>query len=75
VLMVREAPLHIGHIRNMAAVTEAGGIIMPPVPAFYQRPASIGDMVDHMVARTLDLFDISVPGFPRWGEEADEPFR
>ena len=72
VLMVRETPLHLGHIRNMAAVTEAGGIILPPVPAFYQRPSSIEEMVDHMVARALDLFGLEVPGFPRWGEGAGE---
>lgn len=65
VLMVRETPLNLAHLRNMTAVTEMGGIIFPPLPAFYHRPASIEEMVDHTVARVLDLFGISVPG-PQW---------
>jgi 4-hydroxy-3-polyprenylbenzoate decarboxylase len=69
VLMVRETPLHIGHIRSMAAVTEAGGIICPPVPAFYTRPRSLEDMVDHMLGRVLDLFDIEFEGTRRWKAE------
>ncbi|WP_349618480.1 UbiX family flavin prenyltransferase [Azotobacter salinestris] len=69
VLMVREAPLHAGHIRNMLAVTELGGIIHPPVPAFYTEPQSIADIVDHSVARALDCFGLEVPGLPRWGED------
>lgn len=68
VLMVRETPLHLGHIRNMAAVTEMGGIIAPPAPAFYTRPQSIDDMVDQGVGRVLDLFDLDTGDFPRWGE-------
>jgi 4-hydroxy-3-polyprenylbenzoate decarboxylase len=68
VLMVREAPLHAGHIRNMLAVTESGGIIHPPVPAFYTKPTSIEDIVDHSVARALDCFGLEVPSLPRWGE-------
>jgi 4-hydroxy-3-polyprenylbenzoate decarboxylase len=68
VLMTREAPLHAGHIRNMLAVTEMGGIIHPPVPAFYTKPASIDEMVDHMVARALDAFGLDVKSLPRWGE-------
>jgi 4-hydroxy-3-polyprenylbenzoate decarboxylase len=67
VLMVRETPLNLAHIRNMEAVTLMGGVIFPPVPALYQRPASIEQMVDHTVARVLDLFGISVPDVPRWG--------
>ncbi|WP_122974710.1 UbiX family flavin prenyltransferase [Comamonas thiooxydans] len=67
-LMVRETPLHIGHIRSMAAVTEAGGIICPPVPAFYTRPKSLTDLVDHTVGRVLDLFDIDFKGTHRWSE-------
>jgi 4-hydroxy-3-polyprenylbenzoate decarboxylase len=66
VLMLRETPFHIGHIRNMATVTEAGGIIYPPVPAFYARPNSIAEMVDHTLARVLDLFDIDVGKAHRW---------
>ncbi|MGD9508375.1 MAG: UbiX family flavin prenyltransferase [Geminicoccaceae bacterium] len=69
VLMVRETPLHLGHIRNMLAVTEAGAIVMPPVPAFYARPASLEDMVTATVARALDLFGIETGAVPRWGEE------
>src|ERR1700694_5719469 len=68
VLMVREAPLHAVHIRNMLAVTESGGIIHPPVPAFYTKPRSIEDLVDHSVARALDCFGLEVPSLPRWGE-------
>src|SRR5690606_26306798 len=58
VLMVRETPLTLAHIRNMEAVTLMGGIVFPPVPAFYHRPRSIEQMVDHTVARVLDLFAI-----------------
>lgn len=73
VLMLREAPLHIGHIRSMAAVTEAGGIIYPPVPAFYAQPKSIEDMVDHTLARVLDLFDIDTGKIRRWTGERERP--
>jgi 4-hydroxy-3-polyprenylbenzoate decarboxylase len=66
VLMLRETPLHIGHIRNMATVTEAGGIVYPPVPAFYALPKSIEEMVDHTLARVLDLFDIDSGIAHRW---------
>jgi len=65
VLMVRETPFNLAHLRNMTAVTEMGGIIFPPLPAFYHRPESIEQMVDHTVARVLELFDIHVPG-PHW---------
>ncbi len=60
VLMVRETPLHLGHIRNMALVTEIGAIVAPPVPAFYAKPKSVEDMVDQTVANVLDGFDIDV---------------
>ncbi|WP_440658356.1 UbiX family flavin prenyltransferase [Ensifer adhaerens] len=66
VLMLRETPLHLGHIRNMAHVTEMGGIIYPPVPAFYAKPQSIEDMVDHTVGRVLDLFDLDPGTVRRW---------
>ncbi|RXF68499.1 UbiX family flavin prenyltransferase [Hansschlegelia zhihuaiae] len=66
VLMVRETPLHLGHIRSMAAVTEMGAIVMPPVPAFYARPQSVAEMIDHTVARALDLFDIDAGLAKRW---------
>jgi flavin prenyltransferase len=68
VMMVREAPLHRVHIRNMLTVTESGGIIHPPVPAFYIKPQSIGDIVDHSVARALDCFGLDVRSISRWGE-------
>lgn len=58
VLLAREAPLNLAHLRNMTAVTEMGGIVFPPVPAFYTRPATVADIVDHTVGRVLDLFGI-----------------
>ena len=58
VLMVRETPLNLAHLRNMTAVTEMGGIIFPPLPAFYDKPATIDEMVDHTVARVLDMFQL-----------------
>lgn len=67
-LVPRETPLHLGHLRNMAAVTEMGGVIAPPVPAFYAKPTSLEDMVDHTVGRLLDLYDIDVGVVRRWGE-------
>jgi 4-hydroxy-3-polyprenylbenzoate decarboxylase len=69
VLMVREAPLTLIHLRNMATVTEAGGVIFPPVPAFYTRPTTIDELVDHSVGRALDQFGLHVETFPRWNEE------
>jgi polyprenyl P-hydroxybenzoate/phenylacrylic acid decarboxylase-like protein len=66
VLMVREAPLHLGHLRSMAAATEIGAIIYPPVPAFYARPNSLEQMVDHTLGRVLDLFDIATSAVNRW---------
>lgn len=64
--MLRETPLHLGHIRSMAQVTEAGAIICPPVPAFYARPQTLDEMVNHTVARVLDLFDIDTGLAHRW---------
>lgn len=69
VLLVRECPLNAGHLKNMLAVTEMGGIIFPPVPAFYAKPKNLDEMVTHTVGRTLDLFDIETYNFPRWGED------
>jgi 4-hydroxy-3-polyprenylbenzoate decarboxylase len=66
VLMVRETPLHAGHLRSMLQATENGAIVMPPVPAFYARPASIDELVDHTVGRVLDLFDIDTALVKRW---------
>jgi flavin prenyltransferase len=65
VLAVREAPLHAGHLRLLAQVTEAGAVVVPPVPAFYTRPKTIDDIVTHTVGRCLDLFGIETP-FRRW---------
>jgi 4-hydroxy-3-polyprenylbenzoate decarboxylase len=69
VLMVRETPYHLGHLRSMAQVTEMGAIVMPPVPAFYTRPESVDDIVNHSVSRALDLFGLSSKMTPRWGED------
>jgi 4-hydroxy-3-polyprenylbenzoate decarboxylase len=66
VLLAREAPLNLAHIRNMEAVTLMGGVVFPPVPAFYQRPASLEQMVDHTLARVLDLLAIEHALAPRW---------
>jgi 4-hydroxy-3-polyprenylbenzoate decarboxylase len=66
ILLVREAPLNLAHIRNMESVTLMGGIVFPPVPALYQRPKSIDEMVDHTLARVLDLLDIKTELAPRW---------
>jgi len=66
VLLVREAPLHAGHLRSMLAATENGAVIVPPVPAFYHRPKTIDDMINHTVGRCLDLFDIDVGLVKRW---------
>jgi 4-hydroxy-3-polyprenylbenzoate decarboxylase len=69
VLVVRETPLNLVHLRNMVTVTEAGGIIFPPVPALYTRPALVDELVTHTAARVLDLFDIEVESLKRWGED------
>jgi 4-hydroxy-3-polyprenylbenzoate decarboxylase len=66
VLLVRETPFNLAHLRNMTAVTEMGGVIFPPLPAFYQKPATIEEMVDHTVARVIDLFSIGEPVAPAW---------
>lgn len=69
-LMVRETPFHLGHLRAMTLVTEMGGIVMPPLPAFYCRPKTIEDVINQSVGRALDLFDIeSQPPINRWGKE------
>jgi 4-hydroxy-3-polyprenylbenzoate decarboxylase len=66
VLMVRETPFNLAHLRNMTLVTEMGGVIFPPLPGFYHRPASIEEMVDHTVSRVIDLFGIEHTLAPRW---------
>ena len=63
---MRESPLNLAHLRNMVSVTEMGGIICPPVPAFYLRPESVDDIVDHSVARALDLLHLRHTLSPRW---------
>lgn len=68
VLMVRETPLHLGHLRNLAALTEMGAIIAPPMPAFYNRPKTLEDMIDHNLGRVLDLFGLDTGKVKRWGE-------
>ena len=66
VLMLRETPLHAGHIQSMLQATQSGAIVMPPVPAFYARPKTIDDIVNHSVGRVLDLFDIETNLVERW---------
>ena len=66
VLMVRETPLHTGHLRTMTALSEMGAIIAPPVPAFYAKPASLEHMIAHSLARVMDLFDMEISGLVRW---------
>lgn len=77
VLLVRETPLTLGHLRAMSAATESGAIVMPPVPAFYLRPKNIDDIVDHTAGRALALLGIDVDGLPSWPEPLarmkDEP--
>ena len=73
VLMVRETPLHLVHLRNMTAVTEMGGIIFPPVPAFYHPPASVEALVDQTVGRVLDLLGLSHSGARRWDGLPPQP--
>jgi 4-hydroxy-3-polyprenylbenzoate decarboxylase len=70
VLLLRETPLHAGHIELMAQATRNGAIVMPPVPAFYSLPATLDDVVSQTVGRALELLELSVPGLKRWGGEA-----
>jgi flavin prenyltransferase len=66
VLMVRESPFHLGHLRSMTALAEMGAIVAPPVPGFYHRPQTIEDLVDHSLDRVLDLVGLTAPGARRW---------
>jgi 4-hydroxy-3-polyprenylbenzoate decarboxylase len=68
VLVVRETPLHLGHLEAMAALTRMGAVIFPPVPAFYHRPKSLDDVINQSVTRILDQFDIDVKLFHRWDD-------
>ena len=69
VLMVRETPLHLGHLRTMVRLAEMGAVIAPPMPAFYARPATLEEMIDQSVGRALDLFGLSWRPVKRWGED------
>ncbi len=71
VLMVRETPLHLGHLRTMLRLAEMGAVLAPPVPAFYARPRTVDDLVDHAVGRALDLFGLDAGIVRRWGEPAE----
>ena len=66
VILPRETPLHLGHLRNMVKLTEIGAVILPPVPAFYYKPQNIQDLIDHTVGKVLDMFDIEHNLFTRW---------
>jgi 4-hydroxy-3-polyprenylbenzoate decarboxylase len=69
VLMVRESPLHLGHLRSMTALTEMGAVIAPPVPAFYAKPTGVAEIVDQCVGRALEIFGLDWPAVRRWGED------
>jgi len=69
VLMVRETPLHTGHLRTMTQLSEIGAIIAPPVPGLYAKPKSVDELVTQTAARTLDLFGLDLPAAKRWGED------
>jgi 4-hydroxy-3-polyprenylbenzoate decarboxylase len=71
VLMVRETPFHLGHLRTMTSLAEMGAVIAPPLPAFYAKPSSIGEMVDQSVGRVLDLFGLAWRPVKRWGEDLE----
>ena len=72
VLMVRESPLHTGHLRTMTTASELGAILIPPVPAFYANPKTIADIVDHTIGRVLDLYGLDPGLVKRWGEEGED---
>jgi flavin prenyltransferase len=71
VLMVRETPLHLGHLRTMTALSEMGAVIAPPVPAFYAKPTTIAEMIDQTLGRVLDLFGLETGTVKRWGEPGE----
>jgi len=75
VLLLRETPLHLGHLRTMTQATEMGAVVMPPVPAFYNNPKTVDDVVTQTVGRALDLFDIDTGLVKRWGEPDRAPGR
>jgi flavin prenyltransferase len=71
VLLVRETPLHTGHLRTMTALSEMGAVIAPPVPAFYAKPATLAEMIDQTLGRVLDLFGLDCGTVRRWGEPSE----
>ena len=71
ILLVRETPLHLGHLRNMEKVTEMGAVVLPPIPAFYYKPRTIQELIDHAIGKVLDIFDIEHSLFPRWSGTDD----
>lgn len=73
ILLVRETPLHLGHLRTMVALAEMGAILCPPIPAFYHRPASVGEIVDYTVDRILDLLGLPGPDARRWDPDPTRP--
>ena len=73
ILMVRESPLNLAHLRNMTSVTEMGAIVFPPVPAFYHRPQTVAELVDHTVSRVVDLLGVPQPQAPRWNGLTPSP--
>jgi len=75
VLMVRETPLHTGHLRTMTALSEMGAVIAPPVPAFYAKPQTLAELIDQTLGRMLDLFGLDTGAVRRWGEPAEEGTR
>ncbi len=75
ILVVRETPLHLGHLRTMVNLTEMGAIIFPPVPSFYHFPKTINDIIDQTVGKVLDLFNIHIDLFNRWGESKKEEIK
>ena len=72
ILLVRETPLHLGHLRNMGKVTEMGAVILPPIPAFYHRPRTIQEVIDQTIGKVLDILDIEHNLFPRWSGTTGE---
>jgi 4-hydroxy-3-polyprenylbenzoate decarboxylase len=75
VLVIRETPLHAGHLRTLAELSQMGAIILPPLPAFYSEPHKISDFVDQIVGRALDFFDLEWPALKRWGEGSSKGVR